>query len=60
VETETGSQQRRESAAQIYDERRYPQLDCVGTYVWIWERVRWVTGEARPVVVARRIERPAR
>jgi hypothetical protein len=36
-------------------ERRYPQLDCAGVYLWIWERV--MLADGRLEVVARRIDR---
>jgi hypothetical protein len=39
--------------------RGYPQVDCVGAYVWIWERLAHTAAGTR--VVARNVERgPAR
>lgn len=38
---------------QIYQERNYPQFDCVGSYLWIWERLIPAGGGAE--VVARQV-----
>lgn len=36
-------------------ERNYPQFDCVGTYLWIWERL--IQAEGRTEIVARHVHR---
>jgi hypothetical protein len=38
-----------------YQQRAYPQFDCIGSYLWIWERL--IQAEGRPDVVARRVHR---
>ena len=40
---------------EIDQERSYPQFDCIGSYVWIWERL--IQTEGRTQVVARRVRR---
>ncbi len=40
---------------EIYQERSYPQFDCVGSYLWIWERL--VQRENTTDVVARQVHR---
>jgi hypothetical protein len=35
--------------------RGYPQVDCVGAYVWIWERLAHTADGTR--VIARTVER---
>lgn len=61
METETDGAGRAGTAASTqeptYQERRYPRLDCVGTYVWIWERL--MRAEGHSEVVARRVEHAA-
>jgi hypothetical protein len=52
--TEPGNSQHN-PAAVIYRERGYAQFDCVGTYLWIWERL--ALTEGRTDVVARHIDR---
>jgi hypothetical protein len=45
-----------DSAVGKFDqERSYPQFDCVGSYVWIWERL--IQTEGRTEVVARQVRR---
>jgi hypothetical protein len=41
------------AATEIYQERGYPQFDCVGSYVWIWERL--IRTEDRTEVVTRQV-----
>ncbi len=55
METGTASKGRDGAATQTYEERSYPQFDCVSSYVWIWERLSRVNGET--TVVARHIHR---
>ena len=40
---------------EIDQQRSYPQFDCVGSYVWIWEQQ--LQTESRTQVVARQVHR---
>ena len=39
MDTERVGPQPADAAAEAHVERGYPQFDCVGCYVWIWERL---------------------
>jgi hypothetical protein len=52
VKTSTGGDS---AATEIRQERGYPQFDCVGSYVWIWERL--IQAEGSTDVVAREVRR---
>lgn len=45
----------RPGSGQVYEERIYPQVDCVGVYLWIWELTAHTKEGTR--VVARRLHR---
>lgn len=55
MDTNVEGSARDSAVTQIYQDRRYPQFDCVGSYVWIWERL--VQAEGRTEVIARRVRR---
>jgi hypothetical protein len=55
VNTDAAGAARESMATQMYRERVYPQLDCVGSYLWIWERLVQTAG--RVETVARKIDR---
>jgi hypothetical protein len=42
-------------ATEVYQRRSYPQFDCIGSYLWIWERL--VQTESRSEVIARQVHR---
>jgi hypothetical protein len=53
VDTDTAGTAR--ASAQVYQERSYPQFDCIGGYLWIWERL--IQTESGTDVVARQVHR---
>jgi hypothetical protein len=55
VDTNSAGTARDSAATPVYQERSYPQFDCVGSYLWIWERL--VQGENATEVVARQVHR---
>jgi hypothetical protein len=55
VDTNMAGATRDSAAPEIYQERSYPQFDCVGSYLWIRERL--VQAEGRTEVIARQVHR---
>jgi hypothetical protein len=55
VDTDTAGMTPDNAATQTHQERSYPLVDCVGSYLWIWERLVWAEGSAE--VVAREVHR---
>jgi hypothetical protein len=55
VDINTAGTARRSAGTQVYQERCYPQFDCVGSYLWIWERL--VQRGNAMEVVARQVHR---
>jgi hypothetical protein len=55
VDTNRAGTARDSAGTGVYQERSYPQFDCVGVYVWIWERL--VQGGNAAEVVARHVHR---
>jgi hypothetical protein len=55
VNTSTATTAPDSLAPPTYQERTYPQIDCIGVYIWIWERLR--TTETGTEVIARRVDR---
>jgi hypothetical protein len=55
VDTSMAGRARGTAVTEICQERSYPQFDCVGGYLWIWERL--VQAEDRTDVIARRFHR---
>jgi hypothetical protein len=47
---DTASGARESTATEMYQERIYPQLDCVGSYLWIWERLIRTDGGTEEIV----------
>jgi hypothetical protein len=43
------------TATEICQERSYPQVDCMGVYLWIWERL--IQTEDGTNVIARQVRR---
>ena len=52
---ETADTGRGDAPAETYVERGHPQFDCLGCYMWIWERLIQTAG--RTEVDARHIRR---
>jgi hypothetical protein len=55
MDTDRADTARESATAPTYRKRGYPQFDCVGSYLWIWERL--VQTEGGVEVVARKIDR---
>jgi hypothetical protein len=55
VETNTADTTHDSAAAEKHHQRGYPQFDCVGAYLWIWERLSQADGAT--TVVARHVYR---
>jgi hypothetical protein len=55
VETHTAGTAHRSAVTEIHQERSYPQFDCIGSYLWIWERLTRAEGETE--VIAREVHR---
>jgi hypothetical protein len=53
MDLETADTGRGDAATATYVERGYPAFDCLGCYLWIWERLSQTTGSAE--IDARRI-----
>jgi hypothetical protein len=39
MDLKTADTGRGDAPAQMYVERGYPRFDCLGCYLWIWERL---------------------
>ncbi len=55
MDTNTAGTAHDSAVTEIYQERSYPQFDCVGSYLWIWERL--IQAADRTDVIARRVHR---
>ena len=55
MDVKTADTARGDASTETYVERGYPQFDCLGSYLWIWERLIQTTGGTE--VVARQIRR---
>jgi len=55
VDTHTAGTAHDSTVTEIYQERSYPQFDCTGSYLWIWERL--IQAEGRTDVIAREVHR---
>jgi hypothetical protein len=55
VEAITAGTTRDGIGTEVYQERSYQQFDCIGGYLWIWERL--IRAEGRTDVVARQVHR---
>jgi hypothetical protein len=55
VDTDMASTAHDSATTETYQERGYPRFDCVGSYVWIWERL--IQAEGRTDVIARHVHR---
>ncbi len=55
MDTNTVGTARDSAVTDLYQERNYPQFDCIGSYLWIW--VRLIQAEGRTEVIARQVQR---
>jgi hypothetical protein len=55
VDTNTAGTAHHGAATEIYQERSHPQLDCAGSYLWLWERL--IQTEGGTEVIARQVHR---
>jgi hypothetical protein len=55
VDTDPAGAAHSGAVTDVYQERSHPQVDCIGAYVRIWERM--IQAEGTTTVVARRVHR---